>query len=182
MARYEILKGKLEEMARTTPLLWSWIDCWDIRRSHIFGPFCHGGLPGCTLSEQGNKSWKPTGTMRLVHVSCDDAMTMMFQETGVKLFEENLHKVIGRARRQEVREDRGQQIRTAQEFYNIKDDPYTILLQTKEALFPASHISKSRSSFKPPPAKKQRKPNQQKGKNNKPSTTLHLLEQQIEMA
>ena len=166
VARHEILKGKLEEMARTTPSLWSWIEWWDIRRLHIFRPFCHGRLPGCNLSEQGNKSWKSTGPMRLVHASHNDVITMMFQETLVKLFEENLHKVIGRARSQEVRDshDRSQQIRTAQEFYNIQDDPYAILLQTKEALFPASHIPKSRSSFKPPPVKKQRKPNQQRGK------------------
>ena len=39
VARYEILKGKLEEMARTTPSLWSWIEWWHIRRAHIFGPF-----------------------------------------------------------------------------------------------------------------------------------------------
>ena len=103
VARYEILKGKLEEMART-PSLWSWIEWWDIRKAHTFGPFCHGGLPGCNLSEQGNKSWKPTGTMRLVHTAHDDAITMMFQETRVKLFEENHHKVIGKARSQEVRD------------------------------------------------------------------------------
>ena len=166
VARYEILKGKLEEMARRTPSLWSWIDWWDIRRAHIFGTFHHGSLPGCNLSEQGNKSWKPTGTMRVVHAGHDDTITMMFQEMQVKLFEENLHKVIGKARSQEVRDsqDRAQQIGTAQYFYYIKNDPFAILLQTKEALFPASHIPKSRSSFKPPPAKKQRKPNQPKAK------------------
>ena len=122
--------------------------------------------------------------MRLVHAALDDAITMMFQETGVKLFEENLHKVIGKARSQDVRDsqDRGQQICTAQDFYNMRQDPYAILLQTKEALFPASHIPKSRSSFKPPPAKKQKKTNQPMAKNNTPSTTLHMLEEQIEIA
>ena len=44
VARYEILKGKLEEMARRTPSLWSWIEWWDIRKAHIFGPFCHGSF------------------------------------------------------------------------------------------------------------------------------------------
>ena len=96
--------------------------------------------------------------MRLVHAAHDDAITMMFQEMQVKLFEENHHKVIGKARSQEVRDsqNRAQQICTAQDFYNIHNDPHSILLQTKEALFPASHIPKSLSSFKPPPAKKQR--------------------------
>ena len=45
VARYKILKGRLEEMACTTPSLWTWIDWWYVRRSHIFGPFRHGGLP-----------------------------------------------------------------------------------------------------------------------------------------
>ena len=36
VARNEILKGKFEEMARTTQSLWSWIDWWDIRRSYIW--------------------------------------------------------------------------------------------------------------------------------------------------
>ena len=84
VARYEILKGKLEEMARRTPSLWSWVEWWDIRKAHIFGPLHHGSLPGCNLSEQGNKSWKPTATMRLVHAACDDTITMMFQEMQVK--------------------------------------------------------------------------------------------------
>ena len=79
VARYEILKGKLEEMTRRTPYLWSWIEWWDIRKAQIFGPFCHSCLLGCNLSEQGNKCWKPTGTMRLVHAACDDVITMMFQ-------------------------------------------------------------------------------------------------------
>ena len=97
--------------------------------------------------------------MRLVHAAHDDVITMMFQETRVKLFEENLHKVIGKARSQDVRDaqDRGQQIHTAQDFYNMRQDPYAILLQTKKALFPASHIPKSRSSFKPSPARNKRK-------------------------
>ena len=122
--------------------------------------------------------------MRLVHAACDNTITMMFQETRVKLFEENHHKVIGKARSQEVKDsqDRAQQIHTAQDFYNICNDPHAILLQTKEALFPASHIPKSRSSFKSPPAKKQRKPNKPKAKKNTPSTTVDLLEEQIEMA
>ena len=83
---------------------YGWIDWWDVRRSHIFGLFRHGGLPGCSLSEQGNKSWKPTGIMCLVHAARDDATTMMFQETRVSLFEQNLLKSTGRAANQAIRE------------------------------------------------------------------------------
>ena len=55
----------------------------------------------------------------------------------MKLFEENHHKVIGKARSQKVRDsqDRAQKICTAQDFYNICNDPHASLLQTKEALF-----------------------------------------------
>ena len=55
--------------------------------------------------------------MSLVHASHDNAITMMFQEMLVKLFEENLHKITGKARSQEVRDsqDRAQQICTAQD-------------------------------------------------------------------
>ena len=78
VAKYEILKGKLEEMACCTPSLWTWINWWDVRRVCIFGPFRHAGLPRCNLSKQGNKSWKPTGIMHLVHAVRDDGITMMF--------------------------------------------------------------------------------------------------------
>ena len=75
--------------------------------------------------------------MHLVHAARDDTTTMMFQETRVLLFEQNLHKSTGRAANQAIREsrDRGQQLRTAQEFFNIRNDPHAILLQAKEALY-----------------------------------------------
>ena len=130
--------------------------------------------------------------MCLVHAARDDATTMMFQETRVSLFEQNLHKSTGRAANQVIREstDRGQQLRTAQEFFNIKNDPHAILLQAKEALYPASHIPNSKSSFKPPPKKKAKKQVQDANKakevrfnkNKKPSEDRMLLEEQIELA
>ena len=75
------------------------------------------------------------------------------------MFEQNIHKTNGRAANQAVRElkDRGEQLRTAQEFFSIRNDPHTILLQVKEALFPASNIPNGRSSFKPPPSKRLKK-------------------------
>ncbi len=38
-------------------LLKSWLQWWDVRRSHIFPPFCGAGFPGVNLSEQGNAGW-----------------------------------------------------------------------------------------------------------------------------
>ena len=54
VAKYKVLKGRLKEMAETVPTLYSWIEWWDDRRAHIFGPYRGGGLPGCNLSKQGN--------------------------------------------------------------------------------------------------------------------------------
>ena len=62
VSKYNILKGKLEEMAATVPQLHTWIKWWHDRRSHIFGPYRGGGLLGCNLSEQGNAKWQPTST------------------------------------------------------------------------------------------------------------------------
>ena len=71
------------------------------------------------MSEQGNKSWKLTGIMHLVHDARDDGITMMFQEMRVSLFKQNMHKTNGRAANQAVRElkDRGEQLRIGQEFF-----------------------------------------------------------------
>ena len=43
--KYDILKGKLEEMAARVPQPYTWIEWWHDRRSHIFGPYRGGGLP-----------------------------------------------------------------------------------------------------------------------------------------
>ena len=83
VAKYKILKGRLEEMAETVPTLHSWIEWWDDRRAQIFGPYRGGGLPRCNLSKQGNAQWKPTNTMQLVHAAYDDVSSMIFQEVKV---------------------------------------------------------------------------------------------------
>ena len=38
VAKYKVLKGRLEEMAQSVPTLHTWIQWWDDRRAHIFGP------------------------------------------------------------------------------------------------------------------------------------------------
>ena len=104
VAKYKILKGRLEEMAESVPTLYSWIEWWDDRRAQIFGPYRGGGLPGCNLSEQGNASWKPTNTMCLVHAAHDDVSSMIFQEVKVYLFDRNLMRLTGRARSKPTRD------------------------------------------------------------------------------
>ena len=104
VAKYKILKGRLEEIAESVPTLYSWIEWWNDRRAHIFGPYRGGGLPGCNLSEQGNAQWKPTNTMHLVHAACDDVSSMIFQEVKVDLFNRNLMRSTGRARSKPTRD------------------------------------------------------------------------------
>ena len=78
VSKYNILKGKLEEMAARVPQLYTWIEWWHDQRSHIFGSYRGGELPGCNLLEQGNAKWHPTNTMRLMHAAHDDVSTMIF--------------------------------------------------------------------------------------------------------
>ena len=66
--KYNILKAKLDELSKLTPALEKWIEWWQLRRSHIFGPFRMLGLPGVNLAEQGNSFWKPKKPLRLVYV------------------------------------------------------------------------------------------------------------------
>ena len=65
---------------------------WDPHRSHIFKPFRGSGLPGVNMSEQGNVTFKPSQTMRLVHAAKYDVATMLEQEKEIELFEHNLLK------------------------------------------------------------------------------------------
>ena len=57
VAKYNVIKSQLDEIAKVYPTIDSWIDWWHGCRKHIFGPFCGAGLPSVTLSEQGNAGW-----------------------------------------------------------------------------------------------------------------------------
>ena len=129
VAKYKILKGRLEEMAESIPTLYSWIEWWNDRRVHIFGPYRSGGLPGCNLSEQGNAQWKPTNTMWLVHAACDDVSSMIFQEVKVYLYDKKLMRSTGRARSKPTRDaqDRAKQITVATDFIEAFSDPAAML-------------------------------------------------------
>ena len=186
VAKYKILKGRLEEMAETVPTLYSWIEWWDDRRAHIFGPYRGGGLPKCNLSKQGNAQWKPTNTMRLVHAACNDVSSMIFQEVKVYLFDRNMMRSRGRARSKATQDaqDRAKQITFANDFIEAFSDPAAMLEQIRETLHPSSHISNARSSFKPLKVKKKNekknekeKPKQkQKRRNDVPPTSSSLDE------
>ena len=80
VSKYNILKVKLDELSKLTPVLEKWIEWWHLRRSHIFGPFRMPGLPGVNLAGQGNSSWKPKKPLRSVHVAKNYTATMVLQE------------------------------------------------------------------------------------------------------
>ena len=177
VAKYKILKGIMEEMAESIPTLYSWIEWWDDRRAHIFGPYRGGGLPGCNLSKQGNAQWKPTNTMHLVHAARDDVSSMIFQEVKVYLFDRNLMRLTGRARSKPNRDaqDRAKQITVANDFIEAFSNPAAMLQQIWETLHPSSHIPKGRSSFKPPKVNKKNdeKKNGKEKQKQKPKSRKH---------
>ena len=88
--KYDILKGKLDELLKLVPALEKWIELWHLHRSHIFGPFRMPGLPGVNLTEQGNSSWKPKKPLRLVHAAKNDTATMVLQEEELYEFSRNM--------------------------------------------------------------------------------------------
>ena len=96
VADYNRLKLVLDDLAERNPQIKPFILYWDPHKSHIFQPFHGAGLPCVNLSEQGNASFKPSQTMRLVHAAKYDAATMLEQEKEIELFERNLLKCGGR--------------------------------------------------------------------------------------
>ena len=124
VAKYTILKSKLDEIAKMSPRIVKWLECWHQRKSHIFGPFCYPGLPGVNLAEQGNSSWKYKKSLRLVHAAKNYTATMILQEEELYDFACNLSKSSGRGPSQAVRmaRDKSEQIGIGVDFVNIFDD------------------------------------------------------------
>ena len=164
VSKYNMLQGKLEEVAARVPQLW-----WHDRRSHIFGPYRGGGLPGCNLSEQGNAKWHPTQTLRLVHAARDNVSPLIFQQVSVNLFNGNLHKSSGRGRSKSTRDaqDRAQQMNVVNDFIETLNNPQAFFEHIKEILQPSSHIPKGRASFKPSKKKTSKDDSQQNQRNDK---------------
>ena len=147
LADYNCLKLVLDDLAERNPQIKPFILYWDPHKSHIFLPFRGAGLPGVNLSEQGNASFKPSQTMRLVHAAKYDVATMLEQEKEIELFERNLLKCAGKGPSAGVRDvkDRAQQIQVAEDFANIFDDEEDVLLEANQENNPAMHIPLARS-------------------------------------
>ena len=93
-------------------------------------PFRGGGLSGVNLSEQGNAGWK-RHMMSLVRAAKEDFATMVLQERHMHMFNNNIQASDGRGPSQIDRELklRAQQEREADEFVDILDDDYAIILE-----------------------------------------------------
>ena len=106
VSKYNILKGKLDELSKLAPALEKWIEWWHLHRSHIFGPFQTPGLPRVNLAEQGNSSWKPKTPLRLVHVVKNDTATMALQEEELYEFSRNISMSTGKGPSDAIRKAR----------------------------------------------------------------------------
>ena len=113
-------------------------------------PFRGGGLPGVNLSEQGNAGWKRQ-PMSLVRAAKEDFATVVLQERQMHMFNNNLQASDGHGPSQADREAkfRTQQEREAEEFVNILDDEYAIILEAVQSKNPMYHLPKAAKKHRP---------------------------------
>ena len=158
VADYNCLKAILDEMSEESPEIKPFINYWHPRRSHVFRPFRGGGLPGVNLSEQANKSFKPSSSkaMHLVTAAKYDAATMVLQEREIDMFLRNFLKAPGRgvSRSEKIARDHAEQMKIAQDFANIFDNIEDVLMEAEEANNPSMYIPKAQSSFRAPKVKR----------------------------
>ena len=142
--KYNILKGKLDELSKLAPALQKWIEWWHLHRSHIFGPFRIPGLPRVNLAKQGNSSWKPKKPLRLVHTAKNDTATMVLQEEELYEFSRNMLASTGKSPSDAIRKARWkvEQLNVAKDFVEIFDDIEVIILEGQEANEPTSYQPK----------------------------------------
>ena len=156
-ADYNRLKAILDEISEESPEIKPFILYWHPRRSHVFQPFRGGGLPGVNMSEQGNKSFKPSSSqaMCLVSAAKYDAATMVLQEREIYMFERNLLKAPGRGmcRSEKIAKDHAEQMKIAQDFANIFDNIEDVLMEAEEGNNPSMYIPKAQSSHRAPKVK-----------------------------
>ena len=131
----------------------------------MFVPFRGGGLPGVNLSEQGNAGWKRC-MMSLVRADKEDFATVVLQERCMHMFNNNLQALDGRGPSQADRESklRAQQEREADEFVDILDNHYAIILEAIQSENPEYHLPKAAEKHRPKNSTKASSLNSQKRK------------------
>ena len=151
ISKYNMLKAKLDEVAKIAPALEKWIEWCHLRRSHNFGPFRTPGLPGVYLAEQGNSFWKPKKPLWLVHAAKNDTATMVLQEEELYEFMRNMTTSTGRGPSDAIRKARWrvEQLNVAKDFIKIFDNIEAVMLEGQEANQLSSYQLKQWASFKP---------------------------------
>ena len=158
VAGFNGLMVELKTIAEEYPELKPFVEYWDRRKSHVFGPYRGGGIPGMNLSEPGNVTMKPPGTLRLVKAAIYDVSHMMLQENQMDQFERNLIRVSGRGQTKEVRDarDRAEQKRAAEESANIfMDDSEAVILEAEQGINPESYLPQKNAKHRAPKARQQ---------------------------
>ena len=133
VSAFNDLLTELKLIADVYPELQGFVKYWELRKTHVFAPFRGGGLLGINMSEPGNASFKPAGTMCLVHAAKYDFSSMMLQESQIDMFQHNLIPCTGRAPTKETHDakDRAQQLHVAEDFANILDNVEGVLSEAR---------------------------------------------------
>ena len=156
VAHCDELFGELKHLAEKYPEIKGFVKYWELRKSHVFGPYRGCGLPGVNLSEPANHTFKPLQTLSLVEAAKYNVATMMRQETQIDLFERNMLKCSGHGPSKEVKDsrERAQQMKVAADFVNIFDDHSAVMLEAEQGMNPAKYIQKKGTHRAPPPNNK----------------------------
>ena len=154
VADYNRLKGILDDIFEESPKIKPFILYWDPRHSHVFQPFRGTGLPGVNMSEQANKSFKPTSSkaMHLVNAAKYDVATMMYQEREIHMFEWSLLKAPGHSLSAAagIAKDHAEQMKVAEDFGKIFNNEEDVIIEAEEANNPSMYIPKTLSSHGAP--------------------------------
>ena len=136
VSTFNDLLTELKLIVDIYPELQEFVKYWELRKTHVFAPFKGGGLPGMNMSESGNVSFKPAGTMRLVHPVKYDVSSMMLQESQIDMFQHNLIPCTGRAPTKETHnaKDRAQQLHVAEDFANIFENIEEVLSEAQQGV------------------------------------------------
>ena len=139
--KVNVLKAKLDEIAKIALALEKWIEWWYLRRSHIFGPFRTPGLPGVNLAEYSNSSWKPKKPLQLVHAAKNDTATMVLQEEELYEFMRNMTTSTGKGQLDAICKARWrvEQLNVAKDFIESFDNIEAVMLEGQEANQPSSY-------------------------------------------
>ena len=119
--------------------------------------------------------------MSLVRAAKEDFATMVLQERHMHMFHNNLQALDGRGPSQADREAkfRGQQEREAEEFVNILDDEYAIILEAVQSKNPEYHLPKATEKHRP--KQKQKNDASKESKKIKIKTITQHLQHQNNM-